>query len=236
MFTIFTDMAGEAASLITAVFAGEATQCLEDKLEALRSNECLGDPNYVREAAHVIANVAELNPIALMADVRADMEEVWYKILFQAIQSSDTLTRAPAVQALSFMTEPLSGLRTKVQARIQRDLLEWLPALVELGQSEDAPTARASTNVLTRIGVFSHRTLYQQVNKHGYAPLRCLASSRQPAAQRAAASALASLMEADCNRTTDTETPREAKVFREIGLQVRAHAGVRLPCANAYAS
>jgi hypothetical protein len=199
------------SDVFTAIFSEEdRTSVLEDQLAQLKHHEMdVRDDasESLMEAADLIAHISEINPLTLLAD----LEHTWCPLILQAVRSTDVQTQRKAAQALERLTEPLSGLRTKLHDRIVLELMEWLPPLVALGQSSDNLTQAAASEVLNRVGIFSHRPLLKIIADHGLSPLHCLAASRQPSAQRAAVAALASLL------VKDKESG--GKTIREIGLR-----------------
>jgi hypothetical protein len=187
------------SDVFTAIFSEEdRTSVLEDQLAQLKHHEMdVRDDasESLMEAADLIAHISEINPLTLLAD----LEHTWCPLILQAVRSTDVQTQRKAAQALERLTEPLSGLRTKLHDRIVLELMEWLPPLVALGQSSDNLTQAAASEVLNRVGIFSHRPLLKIIADHGLSPLHCLAASRT------AALAVASLQNNAPNEFSEAE-------------------------------
>ena len=98
----------------------------------------------------------------------------------------------------------MNGMRSHTRRAIVGSLMDWLEPLVALAQNDSLAVQEWANEVLERIDIYSHREMRQQVQKNGFAVLRCLASASQPrGAQRAASAALVSILEERCGQEVD---------------------------------
>lgn len=94
-------------------------------------------------------------------------------------------------------------MRSHTRRVIVGSLMSWLEPLVALAQSDNPAVQEWANQVLERM-IYSHREMRQLVQTNGFAVLRCLASApRARGAQRAAASALASILEEGTGQQAD---------------------------------
>ena len=169
-------------------------------LEDLKGREINGEAE-LREAARALFRLAESDRRAqsLLAgtDPEAPVDEFALSLLLRSIESEDESAHTWGVRALTFMTDTGSGMRMATHRAVTADLMAWLVPLVRLAQHKREDVERWSNEVLERIGIYGNREMLQQVDRTGFAVLRCLADARHPAAykaQRAASAALYSLL------------------------------------------